>query len=252
MRHHDTELYEYLQQFLTAERLQRIDEVLSFRTRHITVVLEDVFQPHNISAVLRSSDAFGVQDVHVIENYNEFETRRKIAAGTDRWLTIHRYQDEVDPRKRCVEHLRARGYRLVGTSPHGRTMSISELPIDEPVALVFGGEKEGVSDELLAACDERVFLPMYGFVESFNISVAAAIALNDLTTRLRQSGIDWGLTSDERDVLRRDWVRASVRHLEAIERRFYEDRQNQARRPPSDSPSGSRRRASDSRSAGKN
>ncbi|MFG0297130.1 MAG: TrmH family RNA methyltransferase [Maioricimonas sp. JB045] len=218
----DRELCDYLEQFLTPQRLQRIDEVLSNRTRHLTVVLEDVFQAHNISAVLRSSDAFGVQDVHVIENYNPFETHSKIALGTDRWLTIHRYQDEADPRQVCVDTLRRQGYRLVGTSPHGRTTTISELSVDEPVALIFGGEKEGVTEELLEECDERVFIPMYGFVESLNISVAAAISLNELTTRMRQSDIDWRLDEDEADELRRQWIRTSVRHLEAIERRFFE------------------------------
>ncbi len=215
-------LLRHLQAFLTPERRQRIEQVLDVRTRHVTVVLENVYHPHNISAVLRSCDAFGVQDVHIIEGDDSLKVKRDIAVGADRWLTIHRHGSLGDRTAACLERLRADGYRLLVTLPdsEGSAGLLAEIDLSRPVALVFGHEKTGVSEQFIAAADETVTIPMCGFTDSLNLSVAAAICLQQLTERLRQSNVAWRLPQADREQLRFQWTRQSVRHCAEIEKRF--------------------------------
>lgn len=196
--------------------------VLAHRTRHITLVLEDLAHAHNMNAVLRTSDAFGIQDVHLIESRNRFEVAPGVVRGSHLWLTLHRYRSAT-AHADCIAALRSRGYRIVVTSPRGDAVTAQELVIDEPIALVLGNEKVGVSEPLLAAADAHLHIPMCGFTESLNVSVAAAICLEQLTARLRNSNIDWPLTAIEQALLHEDWVRKSVPHLEALEKRFRAD-----------------------------
>lgn len=216
---------EHLQAFLTPARRRRIEEVLRSRTRHLTVVLENLYHEHNISAVFRSCDAFGVQDVHVIDRSATFRVTRDIALGTHRWLTLHCYQGQDDrgcgdPAAQCLSRLRNRGYRIVAAVPDAEARPLRTLDVSQPAAIVIGHEKWGVSEQLRAAADELVTIPMCGFVDSLNASVVAAVCLHDLTSRLRQSGLAWQLTSAEQDELRLQWTRQSVRQSQEIERRF--------------------------------
>lgn len=213
-------LLEHFQWFLTSERRRRIEEVLEARTRHVVLVLENVFRAHNISAVLRSCDAFGIQDVHIIDRHNDFDVARDIALGAERWLTVRRYR-ETDPEAACLEALRNEGYRLLVTRHDANVQRLDEVDLSHKTALILGNEHTGVSDRLSAVADGVVCIPTCGFVKSLNLSVAAAVCLYELTSRLRRSEVCWQLTEAERARLRFQWTRQSVRHAGDIETRFH-------------------------------
>ena len=189
-------LFEFLQSFLSPERKALFDKLIIERSNHMHVVLEDLYQPHNISAVLRSSDCFGVQNVHIIEKRHQFAIKKKVSLGSSKWLSIHRYNGENAARD-CLQSLKSKGIRIVATTPHIRDQYVQDFDISTPFALVFGTEIDGVSQTVMEEADEFVKIPMYGFTESFNISVAAAISLYDLSRRLRESKIAWRLSSEE-------------------------------------------------------
>ncbi|MGD1901165.1 MAG: TrmH family RNA methyltransferase [Geitlerinemataceae cyanobacterium] len=228
-------LVPYLRQFVTDDRAAKISANVEQRTRHVVVALEDVHKPHNASAVLRNCDAFGIQDVHVIENKAEFDPNHEVTIGADRWLTLHRHNDvpiEADLRVEerlaacthdntiaCIDRLKARGYAVAATTPH-TDLELRDLPLDRPVALLFGTELLGLSDEALARVDRRVKIPMCGFSESFNLSVSVAVCLYDVTQRLRASEIDWQLRDRERLTIERDWLRQTIDASEALEAEF--------------------------------
>lgn len=181
------------------------------RTRWLTVCIEDVFQPHNAAAVLRSCECFGVQDVHVVEERNHFKPNRDVVMGADKWLTMHRYgKTHADNSGTCVRTLKERGYCIAVTVLDEETIPLSELPVDQPIALVFGAEKEGVSARMQAAADYKVKIPMYGFTQSFNISVSAALCLQELTRRIREEQVPWPLTPEEVDELTEEWMLKTV------------------------------------------
>ena len=205
------QLYDEYIQRLTPERRAKIEANAQERTRYITLVLEDVYQSHNMSAVLRSCDCFGIQDVHVIEERNPFTISKEVAKGGAQWLSINRYSGkDGQATARSFKDLRAQGYLIVATSPHKEDMLIGDLPLDKKVALVFGTEYRGLSDYALTEADAYVKIPMYGFTESFNISVAAAICLYELTKRLRESSLDWRLSPEELLDLKLEWLRTTT------------------------------------------
>lgn len=210
------ELLQYLEGFITSERKQRFEEILKFRTRYFTVAIEDVFQVHNTSAVIRSCDIFGIQDAHVIEQRYGKRLDKNIAMGAQKWVDVHRYETT----SACMEKLKNQGYRIVATTPHQPTCDLFDLDIDQPSVFFFGTERDGLSERVLEAADERLRIPMYGFTESLNISVSAAIILQHMTTRLRASAIPWGLSETEQFEKRLDWTRKSVRNVEDVLSRF--------------------------------
>ncbi len=218
---HIGELSAYLTRFVTEERRTRMEQVLGERTRYLTVVVEDVYQPHNASAVLRTCDCFGIQDVHIIENRNRYRLNPGVELGTAQWLTLHRYAKAEHNSKDALDRLRAAGYRIVATSPHAADVPLARFDLETgPAALLFGNELEGLSSVALEAADEHLVIPMYGFVESFNISVSAAIVLHDLSTRLRASGLAYHLSPDERAPIMLEWLRSSVGRADALEREY--------------------------------
>lgn len=220
------EFIDYLSNLISEKRRAKFDEVLNYRTRHITIVLEDLYQPHNASAVLRSCDIFGIQDIHVIENRNAYTVARDIALGSPKWLNIQTYKNDENNTLACINKLKSKGYRIVATSPHKSGCSIEELPVDKPLALLFGTELTGISDTVREHADEFVTIPMYGFTESFNISVSAALCLYSLTQKLHKSNADWHLTETEKDEMLLTWLKNSIRKVEMIEKDFYEKRKS--------------------------
>ena len=193
----DKALYCFLSQFTTEERKKRFEEVLSYRTRHITIVLEDIYQPHNASAVLRSCDLTGIQDIHIIENKWVYDINPDIVVGSNKWLDLKKYNVDDFNTPEAFEHLHERGYQIVATCPHRDDYTHETLPLDKPVALVFGTEKTGLTDYAIEHADMYVRLPMVGFTESFNISVSAALLMFTLTQRLHKSvDVEWHLTED--------------------------------------------------------
>lgn len=219
------ELTAYLTDFISEQRQQRIEEILAKRTNHVSVVLEDLHKAHNANAVLRSCDGFGVQDVHIIENKNEFDEAGTVSIGAHQWLSLHRYnKPEHDNLSDCFAQLRKDGYQIIATTPHEKDSNINELPINEKVALVFGTELVGVSDQVKEQADGFVKIPMYGFSESFNISVSAAVCLYELTTRLRASDISWNLDETYKDQLRYDWIKQTIKAGDQIVEKYLKER----------------------------
>jgi tRNA (guanosine-2'-O-)-methyltransferase len=207
--------YQLLVEYMTPERIALFEEVIQSRTKHVAVVLEDPYQPHNASAVLRSCDCFGIQNVHVIENQNEFNVNKNVALGAGKWLNIHKYHSQQNNTRFCLDHLKASGYRIVATSPHEGT-EIGDLDLTSPMALVFGTELEGISDTVVEMADEMTRIPMYGFTESFNISVATALCLYQVTQNMRQSDVDWHFSEKEQLAIKLVWAKSSVKDSAAI------------------------------------
>ena len=217
----DQKLLEYFEGYLTDKRKQTFKDVLSQRTRHFTVVLEDIYQAHNASAVVRTCDIFGVQDIHAIENKYTNKVSRHVAKGSQKWLNIKRYREDGDNTTACLNHLKKEGYQIIGTTPHNNSCMLQEFDITKKSAFVFGVEAEGISEIVKHNADGFLKIPMVGFTESLNISVAAAIILQDVTTKLRESTINWQLTDQEKKVLYFDWVKKTIKNVDKIEEYYF-------------------------------
>jgi tRNA (guanosine-2'-O-)-methyltransferase len=192
--------------FITENKRELMDKVLANRTKHITVVVEDIKKYHNANAVVRSCECFGIQDVHVIEQGGLFDVRRGIAKGSYKWINVHRYNDrEEQNTQACLTRLKQKGYQLLVTSPEAGANLISDVDINKPIALMFGTEKDGISELAKEQADGLVKVPMYGFTESLNISVSVAICLHNLISRLHDSAIDWHLAENEELAIKLDW-----------------------------------------------
>ena len=212
-------LLEKFYEHISENKQEKFDAIIQDRTRYITVVLENLFQPHNAAAVLRSCDCFGVQDVHVIENSNQYAPNKEIDMGSSKWLNIHRYNEKEENTVDCIQHLKQKGYKIVATTPHTNDCQIEELPLDQPIALLFGTEKSGLTKAALDEADAYVKLPMYGFTESYNISVSVALALFSVTERMRKDeAIQWQLNDDEQDAIRLQWAKKVVKHSGKVEK----------------------------------
>ncbi len=219
------ELVAHLSQFVTAQKQKRVQQVLDQRTRYLTVVLEDIYQPHNASAVLRSCECFGLQDVHIIEQRNPFLPNPEIAVGAPKWLTMHVHRtEEGQSTQTCLASLRDQGYRIAATTLREDSIPIHELSLDQPIALCFGTEETGLSDTAHEMADVFVQIPMYGFTQSFNISVTAALFLYDLTNRLRESAQKWPLDPAEKQALMLEWYGRIVDHSDIIIQTYLKNR----------------------------
>ncbi len=221
---YDQDLTEHFGGFISKAKKLTIDRVLLNRTRFITVVLEDIFQPHNASAVVRSCDCFGIQDLYIIENSNEYTLNPNVTQGSSKWVDIHRFnQSGVANTAGCLNQLENDGYIIYATSPHGSEIAVDEIPLDSKIALLFGTELEGLSDCALQHARKVVRIPMFGFTESFNLSVSVALCLNSLINRLHQSQVNWHLSDQEKQAIRLNWYRKSVRNADIFERAFNEN-----------------------------
>jgi len=222
----DKELIEHLASYLTPNRQALFNSVLQQRTRYLTVVLEDIFQPQNASAVLRTCDCFGIQDVHIIENRNDFEVDREVAMGASKWLSLKKYNQLEQNSLEAIHQLKADGYRIVATSPHINDQELHNFDMSKgKAALVFGSELPGISEIIKDEADEFLKIPMYGFTESFNISVSAAIILHHLTLKMKQdAAIEWNLSQEEQQEIKLEWIRRSIKRSELIEQRFRDNR----------------------------
>lgn len=205
------ELYE----MITPSKVEMFEQLAPLKTNHVTVVLENIYQEHNASAVLRTCESFGIQSLHVIEKDWKYQVQRDIARGAGRWVDMYNYNDE-NPTVSCLKHLKSKGYRILATTPHEKDCTIDEVAIDAPVALVFGTEGDGISQDVMDLADEFVKIPMYGFTESFNISVSAAVSMYALRTRLEKSEIDWKLTPEELVNLKIRWCQRIIPHGDKV------------------------------------
>jgi len=213
-------LTQYLEGFVSERRLERLQEVLNERTNHLTVVLEDVYQSHNFSAVLRSADIFGVQSVNFIENKNKYKISEDVSMGSTQWLTLNRYQNKENNTKACLQELKDKGYKIVATSLHKNSVTLQEIDVTKPIALVFGTELTGITKDVEEMADEFVKLPMYGFTESFNISVCAALCMFELSTKIRKEVPNYGLTNEEKEIVYLEWLKASIKRPDLIVKEY--------------------------------
>lgn len=212
----------YLESFITENKRTLFDKIITQRTKHITVALEDIYQSQNASAVLRTCDCFGIQDVHIIENKNTYSVNPDVALGATKWLNLKKYNQEENNTLACYHALREKGYRILATTPHKDDALLDELSLDTKVALVFGTELEGLSNVAIENADAYVKIPMYGFTESLNISVSAAITLHHLTEKLRNSNLDWKLKEEEMIDTRIMWAKSVIKHPGVHEKAFME------------------------------
>ncbi|KOP36227.1 TrmH family RNA methyltransferase [Flavobacterium sp. WLB] len=215
----DLDYLAFLENILTDNRKEKFLKVLENRTKHFTIAVEDVFQMHNTSAVMRSCEVFGIQELNIIEQRFGKRIDKEIALGAQKWVDINRF-DSVEG---CVSSLRNKGYQIIATTPHENDCMIQDFDITKPSALFFGTEKDGLSPEILEKADGFLKIPMVGFTESLNISVSAAIIIQNLTNRLRNSDIDWHLSDEEILEKRLLWAKNSIKDIKRIEARYYEE-----------------------------
>jgi tRNA (guanosine-2'-O-)-methyltransferase len=206
-----SELLKELHEFLNPSRIQRFEEVLANRTRHFTVAVENIFQSHNASAVLRTCDCFGLQDLHVIANENKYNLSKDVAMGAEKWVDLHSYYQKENNTQDCIDALRKQGYQIVATTPHSNDVMLPDFDVNQKSAFFFGTEISGLSDLVLEQADSYVRIPMYGFTESYNISVSAALVLHDVVTRLKKSKVNWMLSEGELQDKRIDWAVKSLK-----------------------------------------
>lgn len=212
----NTDYLTYLNGFITENRKLGFEKVLANRTNHFCVAVEDVYQLHNTSAVMRSCEVFGVQNLHVIEQKFSKTIDKQIAMGAEKWVDIHMHKST----QTCINEIKSKGYQIVATTPHKDAFLLDDFDIKKPSALFFGTEKMGLSPEIMEQADTFIKIPMYGFTESLNISVSAAIILNSITSRLRKSSVNWQLNEDELLAKKIDWARKSIKDIDFITERF--------------------------------
>ena len=213
----DLKLLEYLEGYLTESRKEKFSKVLSQRTKHFTVATEDVYQLHNTSAVIRSCDVFGIQEVNIIEERNSKRIDKEIAMGAQKWVDVNRFGSVKD----CIADLKMKGYQIVATTPHTNDCELHDFDVTKKSCFFFGRETEGLSDDVLNVADCFLKIPMVGFTESLNISVSAAIILEHVTTKLRKTNVNWQLTEEEMFEKRLDWIKKTIRSYDEIVQRFY-------------------------------
>ena len=213
----DLKLLEHLEGYLTESRKTRFETVLSQRTKHFTVATEDVYQLHNTSAVMRSCDVFGIQEINIVEEQNSKRIDREIAMGAQKWVDINRFHSVKD----CIKDLKQKGYQIVATTPHEKDAMLDEFDVTKKSCFFFGRETEGISQDVIDEADCFLKIPMVGFTESLNISVSAAIILQHATTKLKQSNVNWQLTEEEQKEKRLDWCKKTIKSYDEIVERFY-------------------------------
>jgi len=215
------QLVEHLKKFVVDERKELFENKIKERTKHLTIVLENIFQGRNISASIRSADCFGIQDVNIIENDNYFNDDPEVSMGAEKWITTKRYNNKKHNSLDAIKDLKLKGYQIIATTPHNTDCDLYELDVTEKkMALFFGSELNGCSKETLQLADKRVRIPMYGFTESYNISVSVSLCLQHLTYKMRQSEIDWKLSIEEQENVMLKWLRNSIKSSEGIEKQY--------------------------------
>tara|TARA_B110000908_G_scaffold170442_1_gene230039 strand:- start:342 stop:1031 length:690 start_codon:yes stop_codon:yes gene_type:complete len=221
------ELIEHLSQFLTEERLHLFQEKLKERSNRITLVLEDVFQSRNISAAMRSADCFGIQNIHIIENKNNFVKDKSVSLGAGKWINIKQYNSEENNTINCLKKLKKEGYQIIATSPHNTNISLEEIDVkNNKIAIILGTELTGLSEKALSFADKRMKINMYGFTESLNISVSAAICCQSISSKMRKETTGWEVTEEEKKDILLNWIRNSIKSGKQIEEKFLDDKSN--------------------------
>ncbi|MFN5621496.1 MAG: TrmH family RNA methyltransferase [Flavobacteriales bacterium] len=204
-------LFDLLSEHLTEHKRMLFDTVLRERTRHVTLVMEDLYQAQNTSAIQRSAESFGIQDLHIIENKHTFTHHRRISKGSADWLTMHRYNDAgSNNTEMCLNALKRAGYQIVVTALHEKTIALHEVDLSRKTAVLMGTELTGASESAMHMADVYMKIPTVGFTESLNVSVASAIIMQHLTHRMRQENRPWQLSENEKLQLKIEWAKRSI------------------------------------------
>ena len=210
------ERLEYMSQFLTEERKAVLQRTVASRTHYMRILTENMFHPQNASAIMRHCEAFGIQQIHTVEDRCKFDPSVNIVRGTQKWVDVEHHDNTHE----ALKALKAEGYRIVATTPHRCSATPESFDVTKgKFALVFGTEHAGISEEVIKAADEFLMIPMCGMVESLNVSASAAILIYMLSERIRQSVDGWQLSDTEQLKLLTRWTMSSVRDFEGILRR---------------------------------
>ncbi len=212
----------YLREFMTEERRETLERVLGMRTRYMTILTENTFHPQNASALVRHCEAFGLQNLHTVETRCKFNPNLNIVRGTDKWIELVRHHSTEE----ALRALKADGYRIVATTPHRESCTPESFDVTKgKFVLVFGTEHAGISEEVMAAADEFLRIPMCGMVESLNVSASAAILIYQLSARMRAQvpREEWQLPEPEYIETLYRWSHGSVRDADGILNRKFSD-----------------------------
>ncbi len=212
-------IFEYLKQFLTEERLSKIEFYAQESSDFVLPVMEDIFQFRNAAAIVRSVEACGFHKIVAMESENEFNPNLRVTKGAETWVEVEKMPHQLESLKKIKE----RGYKILAVSPEKNATMLPDYNLKEPVALVFGTEKEGVTEEILDFADETLAIPMYGFTKSFNVSVAAAICFYDLKQKLVKSDFDYKLSNEKLWDLKVRWAKNSIKSGEEILQKFLKE-----------------------------
>jgi rRNA methylases len=219
----DTGLINFLSEFLLERRLSIIDNVLNNRTQYVTVLLEDIYQSQNASAVMRTCECLGIQNIHVVENKNPYHYNPGVAMGSGKWLHIEKYNKEQHNTLQAIQHLKDNNYRIIATVPGENCTSLDDFDVKKgKIAIALGSELVGISDEIRKHADEFLTIPMYGFTESYNISVSSALILYQIMGKLKASEINWQLTDEEKLTLKLEWLKASIKKSDLLVKKYYQ------------------------------
>ena len=212
---------DYLESYLTSRRKFLIDKISTDRTRHFTIVAEDTYQDHNASALIRNCDCFGIQDLHIIEQHNRYRLAKGMTQGSEKWVDLHYYSEFKNNTQTCIDALRDQGYAIIATSPHEEDCLLNDYDVSKKSAFFFGRENTGLSQEILDQADGFIKIPMFGFSESFNISVSVALLLQSLMIRLRRNeDVKWRLSHEETMDLKIDWCIKTIQNGNKISEKY--------------------------------
>lgn len=209
-----------LGRYVSENKKQLIEQALQFRTRYLTVLLEDIQDPFNANAVIRTLECLGVQEYHVVENHTTFDLCKGVAKGATKWVDVMEYKKEpgVNNTVKAITALKTRGYKIYATSPHAEGRRAEEIDLSAPAAIMFGNERHGLSEEAMEMADGFLTLPMYGFTESYNISVSAALCFYTLVHRMHKEVPQWKLTEEEGEALRLDWYKKTLKKIDKYQK----------------------------------
>lgn len=200
------ELYEYLKEFLTEDKLKKIENLVNFRTEFVVPVIEDIYQFRNAAAIVRSMEAFGFQSLYALQNRNEFSPETTVSRGADKWIDINYMSSGLE----SLIKIKEKGYQMVAVSPEKNAIPIHDFIIDKPTALIFGTEFKGVTKQTLNFADYSLSIPMKGFTESLNVSVAAGICFYEFRKQLERSKLDWKISDERKINLKTQWAINSI------------------------------------------
>ena len=216
-------LINHLSQYVSQNKIDKINWMLKYRTNYLTLILEDIYKPHNASATIRTCECLGVQNIHIIEKTSPFRVNRDVTQGSCKWVTLHRYNKKNrNNAEACIKYLKSEGYRIIATTPNMDSKSLEEISVDTKLAFMFGNEEKGLSGYSLNAADAHLRLPVYGFTRSYNISVSVAITLSCIIEKLHKSSFPWQLARAEKKELALAWYKKSIRRSDLIEKAYLE------------------------------